>query len=135
MLTAVSAVGTAAVGTLAVAAVEAVAAGLDIAAAQTVAAVYIVGECVECVEAGVLVDTSVAADGDAQDRFVNEAAPESDVVAFAVAVAVDKAADVVAEAAGAAHDEVAVVSEPVADSPDCSAGSHVGTSGSPTPRL
>ena len=56
-------------------------------------------------------------------------------VSFAVAAAVDKAADVVVEDADAAHDEVAVVSEPVEDSPDCSAGSHVGTSGSPTPRL
>ena len=128
-------VGTAAAGPPAVAAVEAVAAGLDIAAAQIVAAQYIVGECFQCVEAAVLVDTVVAADGDAQDRDVQEAAPESDIVACAVAAAVDKAADVVAEAAGAAHDEVAVVFEPVADSPDCSAGSHVGTSGSLAPRL
>jgi len=102
-------VGTAAAGPPAVAAVEAVAAGL--------------------------VDTVVAADGDAQDKNVDEAVSESDVVAFAVAAAVDKAADVVAEADGAAHDEVAVVSEPVADSPDCSAGSRVGTSGSLAPRL
>jgi len=125
-------VGTAASGTPAVAAVEAVAAGLDIASAQTVAARYIVGEYFLCVETAVLLDT---ADGDAQDKNVDEAASESGVVALAVAAAVDKAADVVGEAAGAAHDEVAVVSEPAADSPDCSAGSRVGTSGSLAPRL
>ena len=81
-------VDTAAAGSPAVAAVEAVAAGLDIAAAQTVAAGYIVDDFVECVEASVLVDTAVAADSNAQDKDVDEAASESDVAACAVAVTV-----------------------------------------------
>ena len=66
-------------------------------------------------------------------KKASEVVAEDIGVAFADAV--DKYADAVAENAVAAHDEVAVVSEPVADSPDCSGGSHVGTSGSPTPRL
>ena len=68
MLTAVSALGTAAAGTPAVAAVKAVAAGLDIAAAQTVAAEFIVGECIGCEKAVVFVDTAIGADGDANDK-------------------------------------------------------------------
>lgn len=108
---------------------------MDIAAAQTVAAGYTVHVCVECVEAAVFVDTAVVADSNAHDKADDEAAPASDLVACAEAAAADKAAVFVAEAADAAHDEVAVVSEPVEDSPDCSVGSHVGTSGSRVPRL
>ena len=80
-------------------------------------------------------DTAVVAEGAVDSEAVGEVAAEAVGVVFAVAAAVDKAAAVVAEAAGAAHDEVAVVSEPVADSPDCSVGFHVGTSGSLKPRL
>ena len=155
-VTAVSAVGIAATGTPVVAAVEAVATGLDIATAQTVAAGYMVGECNRCIKADVFVDTAVGTDGMHMIRLgiklflkvdmlclpkfllVKKAAEfvaEDFGVAFAVADVVDNDADVVAEATGAAHDEVAVVSEPVADFPDCSAGSHVGTSGSLAPRL
>ena len=69
-------VGTAAAGTPAVAAVEAVAAGLDISAARTVAAGFIVGECIGCEKAVVFVDTAIGADGDANDKAVDKAVSE-----------------------------------------------------------
>ena len=73
MVTVVSDVDTAAAGTSDVAAVEAMAAGLDIAAARTVAAGHIVGECIRCVKAAVIVDTAVGADGEAYNKAVDTA--------------------------------------------------------------
>ena len=103
-------------------------------ASGAVAAGSVAAECAADAFVAAGVDTAIVAKGAAGSEAVGMEAAEAIGVVFAVAAAVHKADDVVAEAAGAAHDE-GVVFEPETDSPACSVGSRVGTSGSLVPRL